>query len=106
MFDFSMDVRTLAEVLQHFESAGDKFVTVARENKRLKKDLDALNDDGFWDELEEMKVNSRDSMGLLGEAQVRETHGIFICTEIYQFEKSINFGGGGLREVLEEGPER
>lgn len=44
-------------------------MTVARENKRLKKDLDALNDDGFWDELEEMKVSARDAMGLLGEAQ-------------------------------------
>ena len=35
----------------------------------MKKDL---SDDGFRDELEEMKVNSRDAMGLLGDAQVRK----------------------------------
>ena len=52
-------LREAQKVLQHFESAGSKYVTVARENKRLKKDLEALNDDGFWDELEDMKQSAK-----------------------------------------------
>eukprot|EP00746_Dinoflagellata_sp_MGD_P139334 gnl/MRDRNA2_/MRDRNA2_72809_c0_seq2.p1 gnl/MRDRNA2_/MRDRNA2_72809_c0~~gnl/MRDRNA2_/MRDRNA2_72809_c0_seq2.p1 ORF type:complete len:1239 (+),score=336.78 gnl/MRDRNA2_/MRDRNA2_72809_c0_seq2:260-3718(+) len=56
-------------VLREVETTEQRYLDVARENKRLKADLGALNNDAFWDDLESLKQRHIDSTKLLVECK-------------------------------------
>jgi hypothetical protein len=101
-------LREARRVIAQFEQAGGRYVAVAKENKRLKKDLEALNDDAFWEDLEEMKANSEESTALLRGASdtLREVYSAFPSLEpagvlahidsFFQRLQTKRLGAGGL----------
>jgi len=57
--------------LREAELTERRYLEVARENKRLRADLSALQDEGFWEEIEALQARSDEGTGLLRES--RET---------------------------------
>ena len=52
-------------VLGLVEQSEAKYLKVAKENSKLRKEIAALNDDTFWNDLETLQNNHRDSLDLL-----------------------------------------
>lgn len=50
--------------LREAELAEQRFREVARENKRLRADLGALEDEGFWEEIEALQARYEEGLGL------------------------------------------
>jgi hypothetical protein len=62
------DKAALAEaerVLALVDQTEAKYVKVAKENAKLRKDISALNDDAFWNDLENLQNQHKDSLDLL-----------------------------------------
>ena len=56
-------------VLSLVEQTEAKYLKVARENAKLRKDIAALNDDTFWSDLEALQSQHKLSMSLLGQCK-------------------------------------
>jgi hypothetical protein len=52
-------------VLGLIEQTEKKYLKVAKENSKLRKDLSALNDDTFWSDLENLQTDHRESIDIL-----------------------------------------
>ena len=46
-----------------------KYVKVAKENQKLRKDIAALNDDTFWNDLESLQTQHKSGVRLLRECR-------------------------------------
>jgi len=67
------DKQALAEaerVLGLIEQSEAKYLKVARENSKLRKEIAALNDDAFWNDLESLQVNHKEALDLLHAVEV------------------------------------
>ena len=56
-------------VLSLVEQTESKYVRVAKENAKLRKELAALNDDTFWNDLEALQTQHKRGVGLLMECK-------------------------------------
>jgi len=57
------------QALHEAELTERRYLEVAQENKRLKAELNSLQDQGFWQDLEAMHTRNQESMGLLRESK-------------------------------------
>ena len=61
------------KVLSLVEQTEAKYLKVARENAKLRKDISALNDDTFWTDLESLQSQHKVSVSLLRQCRERVT---------------------------------
>eukprot|EP00439_Symbiodinium_sp_Y106_P014252 s489_g2.t1 len=55
--------------LQEAEMTEKRYLEVVRENRKLRQDLSALEDDGFWKEIESLQTRNQEAVGLAKESQ-------------------------------------
>lgn len=68
----SMDALALDEAqraLHEAELTEQRYLEVARENKRLRQDLGALEDEGFWQEIEQLQAKHQEAITLTRESK-------------------------------------
>eukprot|EP00930_Biecheleria_cincta_P032429 TRINITY_DN22508_c0_g1_i1.p1 TRINITY_DN22508_c0_g1~~TRINITY_DN22508_c0_g1_i1.p1 ORF type:complete len:4404 (-),score=1151.18 TRINITY_DN22508_c0_g1_i1:37-13248(-) len=68
----SMDAVALDEAqraLHEAELTEQRYLEVARENKRLRQDLGALEDEGFWQEIEQLQAKQQEAITLTRESK-------------------------------------
>lgn len=68
----SMDAVALDEAqraLHEAELTEQRYLEVARENKRLRQDLGALEDEGFWQEIEQLQAKQQEAITLSRESK-------------------------------------